>query len=651
MASIDNVIWQTFLSYSRQQYACAEQLVLQLQNQGVSVWFDVQQLEPGTEWPSDIQHGLEHSASVLLLASRAALASPYVEREWRYALAQQRPVIVALVERVRLPPELRVVPIVDCRGDLTPCITRLQQIIQIPGTPYARPSPLPRLAPGVRRSMIALFLRDFSSIALLLLLLILWTRVFAWTSVVGFALRWAEDTANQFGLPLALGDFSGLFFLGLLGVAVLTGLTLLDLRLYRFMRRDIRVLLRNLHKAPDSAGLVGGLWLALASGHLPFVVDYYRPRGASPLPPLELGALAVAIGAVFIIRRRFARGIPHLPDADLLRWAKADSVPDGWRSELYSRWITAKPAAPQMRPAAAADLSGRIHLRALVEPADLPVLDAIRPTISALGAEIVAPDAPANYTLLILSHASSRTRIAAALNDETRKLVVIASSFNIPPELEALGQVQFVDFSTRNFAALNASLGLIFAEDDARRRQAQAHLKPVNLKRVAPPRAVSALTANLFLLLLLTLLTLGTALWQRSDAPWIAPFSVIGLLTVFLLWICLRRVRRGQLPAPRAVLIALAVTPFLLALLVMPPVPVSVTVATMTLPLFPRIWLAFILLAGLIAGFVIYRLLRHPHALTRGDALGMPLAGLNLARSSLWITLFLVIYFSSGDAA
>jgi hypothetical protein len=649
MASVDNVIWQTFLSYSRQQYACAEQLVLQLQNHGVSVWFDVQQLEPGTQWPSDIQHGLEQSASVLLLASKAALASPYVEREWRYAIAQQRPVIIALVERVRLPPELRAVPIVDCRGDLAPCITRLQQIIQIPGTPYSRPSALPRLAPGVRRSMTALFLRDFSRITLLLLLLILWTRVFAWTNVVGFALRWTEDAANQSGLPLVLGDFSGLFLLGLFGFALLSGLALLDLRLFRFMRRDLRVLIRDLHKGPNTAGLVIGLWLALASGHLPFVVDYYRPRGAAPLPPVELGMLAVAIVAVLIIHRRFARSIPPLPDADLLRWANAESVPDGWRSELYSRWITAKPAPQKARPVEPVDASGHIRLRALVEPPDLPVLDAIRPTIKTLGAEIVSPDAPANYTLLILSHASSRARIGAALTDETRKLVIIASSFNIPPELEALGQVQFVDFSTRNFAALTASLGLIFAEDDARRRQAQPHLKPVNLKRIAPPRVISSLTANLFLLILLTLLALGTALWQRSDAPWITPFSVICSLTGLLLWICLRRVRSGQLPAPRAVLIVLAVTPFLLTLLVMPPYPASVTVATITLPLFPRIWLAFILLAALIAGLVVYRLLRHPYALTRGDALGMPRAGLNLVPSSLWITLYLVIYFSSGD--
>jgi hypothetical protein len=39
--------WKTFLSYSRSQYYFAESLVLRLRSSGVSIWFDVQQLELG----------------------------------------------------------------------------------------------------------------------------------------------------------------------------------------------------------------------------------------------------------------------------------------------------------------------------------------------------------------------------------------------------------------------------------------------------------------------------------------------------------------------------------------------------------------------------------------------------------------------------
>ncbi len=66
----------TFLSYSRKQYYFAESLALHLQQRGVSVWFDIQQLEPGVSWQADIGDGLKNAASVTFVASRSALASP-----------------------------------------------------------------------------------------------------------------------------------------------------------------------------------------------------------------------------------------------------------------------------------------------------------------------------------------------------------------------------------------------------------------------------------------------------------------------------------------------------------------------------------------------------------------------------------------------
>jgi hypothetical protein len=53
--------WRAFLSYSRQQYYFVESLALALQNKGVPLWFDVQQLEPGSDWKADIEDGLRRS--------------------------------------------------------------------------------------------------------------------------------------------------------------------------------------------------------------------------------------------------------------------------------------------------------------------------------------------------------------------------------------------------------------------------------------------------------------------------------------------------------------------------------------------------------------------------------------------------------------
>ncbi len=95
-----------FLSYSRQQLYFAESLTLRLQGTGHEVWFDLQQLKPGIDWQIGIQEGLKNCDSVVFVASRAAVASPYVQIEWEHALADRKPVYVVVFEDCVLPPEL-----------------------------------------------------------------------------------------------------------------------------------------------------------------------------------------------------------------------------------------------------------------------------------------------------------------------------------------------------------------------------------------------------------------------------------------------------------------------------------------------------------------------------------------------------------------
>ena len=47
-----------FISYSRQELYFAESLAVSLQEKGVSVWFDIQQLKPGFDWKEGIQYGV-----------------------------------------------------------------------------------------------------------------------------------------------------------------------------------------------------------------------------------------------------------------------------------------------------------------------------------------------------------------------------------------------------------------------------------------------------------------------------------------------------------------------------------------------------------------------------------------------------------------
>jgi hypothetical protein len=114
-----------FLSYSRGQLYFVEALSLQLQKAGLSIWMDLQRLQPGEDWQEQINAALQACSALVLVASRQALASPYVRAEWQGALAAGKPVYVALYEAVDLPPELQGASLVDFRGPFKAAVHRL----------------------------------------------------------------------------------------------------------------------------------------------------------------------------------------------------------------------------------------------------------------------------------------------------------------------------------------------------------------------------------------------------------------------------------------------------------------------------------------------------------------------------------------------
>lgn len=158
----------TFISYSRRQDYFAESLTLHLQQRGLPVWFDLQQIEPGVNWQADIQDGLDRCHSMTLVASKAAFRSPYVAREWQAALDAGRPVYMVRYESVRLPKALRQRgTLIDFRHDFQQGADRLagcladdrDQRACSDGRPAGWRTGLPR---GVRRMAFALALSDIA---------------------------------------------------------------------------------------------------------------------------------------------------------------------------------------------------------------------------------------------------------------------------------------------------------------------------------------------------------------------------------------------------------------------------------------------------------------------------------------------------------
>ena len=140
-----------FISYARKQLYYAEHLALYFQQQDIGIWFDVQDLTPGVAWRSGIEHGLATCDGLILLASRDALRSPYVAKEWTTVFSDGRPVYVLFTEEVDLPDSLseRAAAIIDARADFDAALDRLRASL-VSGTPQRDPYRAPTAWAGRR---------------------------------------------------------------------------------------------------------------------------------------------------------------------------------------------------------------------------------------------------------------------------------------------------------------------------------------------------------------------------------------------------------------------------------------------------------------------------------------------------------------------
>src|SRR6187551_38307 len=106
-----------FISYSRRELGFVDDLVGRLEGENYEVWLDYRALIPGSPWKEQIDQGLKEADTVLLVVSKAALASEYVALEWRHFLETKQRFILLIFEAVDLPKELEQFEWVDFRGD------------------------------------------------------------------------------------------------------------------------------------------------------------------------------------------------------------------------------------------------------------------------------------------------------------------------------------------------------------------------------------------------------------------------------------------------------------------------------------------------------------------------------------------------------
>ncbi|MBL8050300.1 MAG: TIR domain-containing protein, partial [Anaerolineales bacterium] len=123
-----------FMSYSRRELGFVDDLVSKLEDKGYDVWLDYRVLIPGSPWKEQIEKGLNESDTVLLVVSKASLASKYVALEWQHFLEMKKRLILLIFEAVDIPAELEKYEWIDFRGSykagLAELFSQLEKPIQ-----------------------------------------------------------------------------------------------------------------------------------------------------------------------------------------------------------------------------------------------------------------------------------------------------------------------------------------------------------------------------------------------------------------------------------------------------------------------------------------------------------------------------------------
>lgn len=167
-----------FMSYSRRELGFVDDLVSKLEGEGYKVWLDYRVLIPGTPWKGQIAKGLNDSDTVLLVVSKASIASEYVELEWRHFLDTNKRVILLIFEAVDIPQELEKYEWVDFRGSYQ---AGLKELFSQLKHPIQEEHPVPEAGfkvPGM------VWVAFFTSIAVAISsLYVIWTLFIPWILV------------------------------------------------------------------------------------------------------------------------------------------------------------------------------------------------------------------------------------------------------------------------------------------------------------------------------------------------------------------------------------------------------------------------------------------------------------------------------------
>lgn len=121
-----------FVSYARLDKPFVDRLTSDLAKAGVPLWRDVDDIEPGTNWPQQISTAVSRAVGLIYVSSRNSVLSPWIERELQKMIAKSGQVFPIALDNEgaeKMPPSLRDIQWVDFREDYTASIKKLLESI------------------------------------------------------------------------------------------------------------------------------------------------------------------------------------------------------------------------------------------------------------------------------------------------------------------------------------------------------------------------------------------------------------------------------------------------------------------------------------------------------------------------------------------
>ncbi|MGB8983589.1 MAG: toll/interleukin-1 receptor domain-containing protein [Anaerolineales bacterium] len=430
----------TFISYSRRQLYFAEAIALHLQKLGIEVWFDLQQLSAGTDWAAALKAGCENCERLVLVVSRAALASPYVQAEWDSALRNGHEVILAVVEDVRIPKKLRCYPIYDFRVAFNRPLKRLAAYLT-EKAPAQRdrirdPGPFPlslHLSPMIWLSLMAVTLPY------------LWPLLF---SLTGFGNKPVKTGAS----------------LVLVSLLLLIAVSSMGTR--RFWTHDLSF--QGFH-------YLAGFALVAQLGTLALAIFLNTVSADRLLIGLVVSFLCSLIFYLWIINH----------SAVLLRWFPAGQVPQKLRRRFHAPLLKKGRVLEEESPPFAP-----IRFAVHADLADRPLADLVRKALRESGHTEVVEALQADKHIYIVTNRTSRAVIEQAGRKKNQdSIFILGSSVDWCESLAGVGRTQFMDFRENNRRDLKVfakSLGNL----EAWRRQYGLEVTPKKFEAFHAPAGI-----------------------------------------------------------------------------------------------------------------------------------------------------------------